>query len=44
MADLTILVGTTKGAFLIRGNAAREDWAVSGPFCDGWPILARLHQ
>ncbi|MEZ5652531.1 MAG: hypothetical protein R3E87_18485 [Burkholderiaceae bacterium] len=34
----TILVGTTKGAFLIRGNAARDDWAVHGPFCDGWPI------
>ena len=38
MADLTILVGTTKGAFLISGGADRSGWAVSGPHCDGWPI------
>ena len=36
--DLTILVGTTKGAFLISGGADRTGWTVSGPFCDGWPI------
>jgi photosystem II stability/assembly factor-like uncharacterized protein len=36
--DLTVLVGTTKGAFLISGGADRNGWAVSGPFCDGWPI------
>lgn len=35
---VTILVGTTKGAFLISGGTAREDWTVRGPFCDGWPI------
>jgi photosystem II stability/assembly factor-like uncharacterized protein len=35
---VTILVGTTKGAFLIAGNADRQDWKVKGPFCDGWPI------
>ncbi len=36
--DITILVGTTKGAFLISGGTEREGWAVRGPFCDGWPI------
>jgi hypothetical protein len=36
--DLTVLVGTTKGAFLISGGADRKGWAVSGPLCDGWPI------
>lgn len=36
--DLTILVGTTKGAFLVSGGADRSGWAVSGPHCDGWPI------
>jgi len=32
----TILVGTTKGAFLL--NDAGGGWQVAGPFCDGWPI------
>ena len=35
---VTILVGTTKGAFLIRGGSDRQRWTVEGPFCDGWPI------
>ena len=35
---LTILVGTTKGVFLVDGGQDRGDWAVRGPFCDGWPI------
>jgi len=34
----TILVGTTKGAFLIDGDGGRKDWQVRGPFCGGWPI------
>lgn len=34
----TVLVGTTKGAFLISGGQDRSGWTVSGPFCDGWPI------
>lgn len=38
MADLIILVGTTKGAFLIDADADRRDWSVRGPYCDGWPI------
>ena len=35
---VTVLVGTTKGAFLLEGGADRAGWAVRGPFCDGWPI------
>ena len=34
---LTLLVGTTKGAFLVDERAG-GGWAVRGPFCDGWPI------
>jgi len=34
----TLLIGTTKGAFLLSGGAGRNDWQVSGPHCDGWPI------
>ncbi|SDE06535.1 WD40/YVTN/BNR-like repeat-containing protein [Ruegeria marina] len=33
-----ILVGTTKGAFILRGTPDRTGWTVEGPFCDGWPI------
>ncbi len=35
---ITLLVGTTKGAFLISGAEDRSDWAVRGPFCDLWTI------
>lgn len=33
---IVILVGTTKGAFLISETGA--GWDVTGPYCDGWPI------
>ena len=34
----TLLVGTTKGAFLLTSDAARAVWDVSGPHCEGWAI------
>ncbi|MGB3316361.1 MAG: exo-alpha-sialidase [Albidovulum sp.] len=34
----TLLVGTTKGLFLIKDNTDNKVWSVSGPHCDGWPI------
>lgn len=37
-AVIQLLVGTTKGAFVIDGDHARSGWTVRGPFCDGWPI------
>lgn len=33
-----LLVGTTKGAFVLTGTAGRDRWSVQGPLCDGWPI------
>ncbi len=33
-----ILVGTTKGAFLICDKADAKGISVEGPFCEGWPI------
>ena len=36
--SVTVLVGTTKGAFLVSGGSERESWTVRGPFCEGWPI------
>ena len=35
---VTVLVGTTKGAFTISSKSDRNGWSVKGPFCDGWPI------
>ena len=35
---MTLLVGTTKGVFLISEVNDRSSWAVQGPYCDGWPI------
>ncbi len=36
MPSTTVLIGTTKGAFLLKPNG--KDWSVSGPHCDGWGI------
>ncbi|MEL6572755.1 MAG: exo-alpha-sialidase [Pseudomonadota bacterium] len=33
-----LLVGTTKGAFLINAADDRSSWAVTGPYCGGCPI------
>ncbi len=38
MADVQLLVGTPKGAFILDSDAAREDWSMRGPLCEGWPI------
>ncbi|PRY26144.1 hypothetical protein CLV78_101238 [Aliiruegeria haliotis] len=34
----TVLVGTTKGVFLVGAADGRTGWKVRGPFCDGWSI------
>lgn len=36
--NITLLIGTTKGAFLARADKNNTDWHISGPHCDGWPI------
>ncbi|MEY8117880.1 WD40/YVTN/BNR-like repeat-containing protein [Falsihalocynthiibacter sp. BN13B15] len=36
--NINVLVGTTKGVFLLSGGTDREGWKVRGPYCDGWPI------
>lgn len=35
---IRLMVGTTKGAFVIDGDADRGKWDVRGPYCDGWPV------
>lgn len=44
MADkapvVTVLVGTTKGAFFFHSNADRRNWEMTGPHLDGWEIYS----
>lgn len=36
--DTTLLLGTTKGAFLAHADPDTGEWSAKGPFCGGWPI------
>ena len=38
--DVLLMVGTTKGAFLLRSNAARLRWELGGPYFHGQSIYA----
>ena len=38
--DVLVLVGTMKGAFLLRSNAARSRWDVGGPYFQGQSVYA----
>ncbi len=35
---VSVLVGSTKGAFVLTSDNSRKDWALSGPHCGGWNI------
>jgi photosystem II stability/assembly factor-like uncharacterized protein len=38
MSEVRVLVGTRKGAFILRSNEQRKDWTVEGPLFPGWEI------
>jgi photosystem II stability/assembly factor-like uncharacterized protein len=38
--DVLVLVGTMKGAFILRSNAARKRWEVAGPYFEGQAVYA----
>jgi hypothetical protein len=38
MSSVRVLVGTAKGAFVLRADGARRDWTVEGPHFGGWEI------
>ncbi|WP_026380128.1 WD40/YVTN/BNR-like repeat-containing protein [Afifella pfennigii] len=38
MTGIVLLIGTTKGVFILTSDAARRDFALKGPFCEAWPI------
>jgi photosystem II stability/assembly factor-like uncharacterized protein len=41
--DVLLLVGTTKGAFLLRSNARRMRWDVAGPYFHGHGVYAMAY-
>ena len=38
MTRTMLLVGTSKGAFILDGDSNRSSWSLRGPLCEGWPI------
>jgi photosystem II stability/assembly factor-like uncharacterized protein len=36
--NISLLVGSPKGAFILDGDADRGAWSVRGPLCEGWPV------
>ena len=38
-----LIVGTEKGAFLVRGDEGRARWRVEGPVFKGWKVTAAAH-
>ena len=41
--DFLLLVGTTKGAFLLRSNAQRNRWKIGGPYFHGQAVYAMVY-
>ena len=41
--DLLLLVGTTKGAFILQSNAQRKRWKVGGPYFHGQAVYAMAY-
>ncbi len=39
MAEVRVLVGTRKGAFVISSDGARRDWKIEGPYFEGWEVM-----
>src|SRR5947209_7243504 len=39
---VTVLVGTTRGAFFFHSDADRRSWEITGPHLDGWEIYSLL--
>jgi hypothetical protein len=41
--DVVLLVGTMKGAFLLRSDADRRKWRLEGPHFQGFAVYSMLH-
>ena len=38
-ADISILLGTRKGAFILQSNSRRKNWKIKGPFFENSPVF-----
>jgi hypothetical protein len=43
MSRTLLLIGTRKGCFLLESDRDRREWALRGPFCEGWPVYHAVH-
>jgi hypothetical protein len=41
--DFILMVGTTKGAFLLKSNTHRQRWEVGGPYFHGYAVYAMAY-
>ena len=39
VAEVRVLVGTRKGAFVITSDGTRRDWKIEGPHFGGWEVM-----
>lgn len=39
MSEVRVLVGTRKGAFILRSDEKRKDWSIEGPLFPGWEVF-----
>ena len=39
MAEIRVLVGTRKGAFVITSDGVRQHWKIHGPHFGGWEVM-----
>ena len=41
---VVVFVGTDKGAFLMRSDAARSKWSLEGPLFKGWKVTLQRYK
>ena len=41
--DVSILLGTRKGAFILNGDQARKNWSMAGPYCPGSEVFHMVY-
>ena len=42
-ADVLILLGTSKGGFILKSNQTRKSWSIAGPYCAGSEVFHMVY-